>query len=128
MNRALGIGGVFIKAKDPAALRDWYSKHLGIKSESWGGTVFQWRSADNPDGVGTTVWSVFDADSKYFAPSTSPFMINYRVADLRGVLALLRSEGCDVDAKVHESEFGKFGWVMDPEGNRVELWEPPPGQ
>jgi predicted enzyme related to lactoylglutathione lyase len=128
MKRVLGIGGVFIKAKDPAALRAWYSKHLGINSEEWGGTAFPWKNPDNPEGVGTTVWCVFDASSEYFAPSTSPFMINYRVANLHELLSLLRSEGCNVDAKVDESEFGKFGWVMDPEGNRIELWEPPAGQ
>ncbi len=128
MKRVVGIGGVFIKAKDPAALRAWYSEHLGISSDEWGGTAFQWKSADNLEGVGTTVWSVFDADSNDFAPSASPFMVNYRVTDLHGLLSLLRAEGCNVDAKVEESEYGKFGWVMDPEGNRVELWEPPPGQ
>ena len=128
MQRVLGVGGIFIKAKDPAALREWYRRHLGINSEEWGGTAFAWRSATNPEGVGTTVWSVFEAKSEYFAPSSSPFMVNYRVANLHELLGALRAEGCMVDAKVEESEFGKFGWVMDPEGNRVELWEPPAGQ
>lgn len=128
MKRVTGIGGIFFKAKDPAVLREWYRKHLGINVEEWGGTAFSWSNPDNPSGTGTTVWSVFEDSSKYFAPSTSPFMINYRVEDLHAVLAALRAEGCAVDDKVDESEFGKFGWVMDPEGNRVELWQPPEGQ
>ena len=128
MQRVKGIGGIFFKAKDPTALGAWYRRHLGIQIEDWGGFAFKWRTEDNPEGTGTTVWSVMGADSTYFAPSTAPFMVNYRVSDLHAVLAALRSEGCDVDPKVDESEFGKFGWVMDPEGNRVELWEPPPGQ
>lgn len=128
MKRVTGIGGIFFKARDPAALRDWYRRHLGIDVTDWGGCVFMWRSADNPEGAGATVWSVMDADADPFAPSAAPFMINYRVGDLHAVLAALRSEGCNVDEKTQESELGKFGWVMDPEGNRVELWEPPPGR
>ncbi|HEX9941781.1 MAG TPA: VOC family protein [Thermoanaerobaculia bacterium] len=128
MTRVTGIGGVFFKAKDPIALREWYRQHLGINVEEWGGTAFRWASADNPNGTGTTVWSVFEESSTYFGPSGAPFMINYRVGDLHSVLAALRAEGCAVDDKVDESEFGKFGWVMDPEGNRVELWQPPEGR
>lgn len=120
MKRVTGIGGIFFKATDAAALREWYRAHLGIQSEDWGGAIFRWSEG------GTTVWSPFSAETTYFAPSQAPFMINYRVEDLHALLAALRSEGCDVDDKVEESEFGKFGWVMDPEGNRVELWEPPP--
>jgi len=125
MRRVTGIGGIFFKAKDPAALLAWYRTHLGIESASWGGTAFDWKGPDNPEGNGQTAWAVFDSKSDYFAPSASPFMVNYRVENLHALLALLRSEGCTVDPKVDESEFGKFGWVMDPEGNRVELWEPP---
>ncbi len=125
MNRVTGIGGIFFKADDPVALREWYRRHLGMNIEDWGGMSFQWHTPEQPNPNGTTVWSVFEASSTYFAPSTALFMVNYRVEDLHGLLALLRSEGCDVDDKVEESEFGKFGWVMDPEGNRVELWEPP---
>ncbi|MFZ6643521.1 VOC family protein [Undibacterium sp. TC4M20W] len=121
MKRVVGIGGVFFKAKDPQALSAWYQDHLGFELSPWGGAVFK----ANGDGTEKTAWSLFPADSTYFAPSTQPFMINYRVDDLHALLAALRAEGCDVDAKVDESEYGKFGWVMDPEGNRVELWEPP---
>lgn len=127
MNRVTGIGGIFIKAKDPDALRDWYRKHLGLDIQEWGGVAFRWHDPGRPDTNGSTVWSVMPESSDYFAPSTAPFMVNYRVDDLRALLDVLREEGCDVDDKVEESEYGKFGWVMDPEGNRVELWEPPPG-
>ena len=128
MQRVTGIGGIFIKAENPEQLREWYRQHLGIAIEDWGGTAFRWSGPDNPQGVGTTVWSLFAGDSEYFAPSRARFMVNFRVADLHALLAALRAEGCEVDAKVEESEFGKFGWVMDPEGNRVELWQPPQGQ
>ncbi|MDE3244878.1 MAG: VOC family protein [Acidobacteriota bacterium] len=127
MKRVTGIGGVFLKAKEPDVLRDWYRKHLGLEIEAWGGVAFKWHSPGQPNPDGTTVWSVFPATSEYFAPSSAPFMVNYRVEDLHALLAALRDEGCDVDSKIDESEFGKFGWVMDPEGNKVELWEPPAG-
>jgi predicted enzyme related to lactoylglutathione lyase len=127
MKRVTGIGGIFFKAKDPKALGQWYKTHLGINVEEWGGAAFRWAN-DNPSGVGTTIWSPFTEDTQYFAPSPSSFMVNYRVADLHALLAALRTEGCAVVDKVDESEFGKFGWVVDPEGNKIELWEPPPGQ
>ena len=127
MKRVTGIGGIFIKSADPARLRDWYQKHLGIPVEAWGGTAFQWAGPHNPGGQGSTVWNVFEAGSNYFDPSTAPFMVNYRVADLRALIAALRAEGCRVDDKVDESEYGKFGWVFDPDGNKIELWEPPEG-
>ena len=126
MNRVTGIGGIFFKAKDQQALLAWYRKHLGIDVQAWGGVMFRWHSPEKPNLHGGTTWSIFLASSTYFAPSTAPFMVNYRVENLHELLALLRAEGCDVDSKTEESEYGKFGWVMDPEGNRVELWEPPP--
>jgi predicted enzyme related to lactoylglutathione lyase len=122
MTRVTGIGGIFLKAHDPDALRSWYRDHLGLELQSWGGAVFRWQ---DPNGV--TVWSVFPHSSDYFDPSSAPFMVNYRVNDLSAVLAALKAEGCAVDARTEESEFGRFGWVMDPEGNRVELWQPPEG-
>jgi predicted enzyme related to lactoylglutathione lyase len=115
-----GIGGIFFTAKDPAALRDWYRKHLGIDVQEWGGTAFNWT-----DAGGMTIWSVGAADGKHFAPSTASFMINYRVDDLAALLEALRAEGCNVLEKTDDSEYGKFGWVIDPEGNKVELWQPP---
>ncbi len=128
MKRVTGIGGIFFKAKDPKALGDWYRKHLGIDVADWGGAAFVWRGEHNPEGVGTTIWSPFAADTQYFSPSDAPFMINYRVDDLHALLAVLRAEGVQVEEKTEESEFGKFGWVIDPEGNKLELWQPPEGQ
>ncbi len=128
MQRVTGIGGVFFKARDPEALAEWYRQHLGLEVEEWGGVAFRWVTPDNPSGTGTTVWSPFAADTDYFAPSAASFMVNYRVADLHALLAQLRTEGCTVDDKVEESELGSFGWVMDPEGNRLELWQPPAGK
>ena len=125
MRRVTGIGGIFFRAKDPVALGAWYKQHLGIDVQEWGGAAFNW--ADD-GGAGTTAWSLFGPASKKFAPSTAPFMINYRVADLAGLLQALRKEGCNVLEKVDDSEYGKFGWVVDPEGNKVELWQPPEGQ
>lgn len=125
MKRVTGIGGIFFKARDPAALGAWYKEHLGIDVQAWGGAAFDWSDdSGNPIG-GTTAWSLTGTDSKQFAPSTAAFMVNYRVADLHGLLSALRSEGCTVLDKTDESEYGKFGWVMDPEGNKVELWQPP---
>jgi predicted enzyme related to lactoylglutathione lyase len=123
MERVTGIGGIFFKARDPAALGAWYERHLGVTITWPTGTVFAWEAP------GSTVWSAFAAETTYFAPSTAPFMINYRVADLARMLEQLRAAGVEVDPKSGEdSEYGKFGWCMDPEGNRIELWEPPPGK
>ena len=126
MRRVTGIGGIFIKARDPAALGAWYKAHLGIDVQSWGGAAFEWADEKGAPVKGTTVWSVSKGSN--FAPSSAPFMVNYRVADLRGLVAALQAEGCEVVGKVEESEYGIFGWVMDPEGNKVELWQPPEGQ
>jgi predicted enzyme related to lactoylglutathione lyase len=128
MKRVTGIGGIFFQARDPVALRAWYKDHLGIDVLDWGGAAFTWADQAGNPVKGTTIWSIGPADGYYFAPSTAPFMINYRVADLAALLAALRQEGCDVLDKTEDSEFGKFGWVMDPEGNKVELWQPPAGQ
>jgi len=124
MTRVVGIGGVFFKAKDPDALKEWYRRHLGIDAGQWGAT-FQWDTPQGGAEPGATVWSVFNATSTYYP---GPFMINYRVLDLVSLLATLRDEGCNVDDKSEDTEFGKFGWVTDPEGNRIELWEPPKGR
>ena len=128
MKRVTGIGGIFFKAQDPAALQAWYKKHLGIDVQAWGGTSFTWTDADGKPTPGTTAWSILAAGSDYFAPSKANFMVNYRVDDLATLLQALREEGCNVLDKTDDSEFGKFGWVMDPEGNKIELWQPPAGQ
>lgn len=128
MKRVTGIGGVFFKARDPAVLGTWYQTHLGIDVQSWGGAAFDWVDDSGNPVKGTTAWMIAPADSKQFAPSSAPFMVNYRVADLDALLRALRAEGCDVLDKTDDSEYGKFGWVIDPEGNKVELWQPPEGQ
>lgn len=125
MKRVTGIGGIFFKSKDTDKLRSWYAKHLGIETEDYGGKSFRWREENDPDTVGVTVWCVFPSDTDYFAPSEAPMMVNYRVPDLSGRLEVLRKEGVQVDDKTEESEYGKFGWVFDPDGNKVELWQPP---
>jgi len=128
MKRVTGIGGIFFQARDPAALRDWYHKHLGVDVQAWGGAAFTWTDAEGKPAGGTTIWSIGESGSEHFAPSTASFMVNYRVADLQTLVAALKAEGCDVLEKTEDSEYGKFAWVMDPEGHKVELWEPPPGQ
>jgi len=116
-DRVTGIGGIFFKAKNKDRLLDWYREHLGIDVQEWGGAMFS--------GMSQTVWSVFKQDSDYFGSGSQRYMVNYRVPNLNRILARLKDEGVTVDARVEESEFGKFGWIMDPEGNRIELWEPP---
>lgn len=128
MKRVTGIGGIFFHAKDPVALRAWYQQHLGIDVQAWGGAAFTWADDAGKPTTGTTIWSIGTAGSDHFAPGTASFMINYRVADLDALLQALRDEGCNVLDKKDDSEYGKFGWVVDPEGNKVELWEPPAGQ
>ena len=128
MARVTGIGGVFFKARDADALRAWYRTHLGLDIQPWGGLAFKGREGETSGREGATIWSIFEGTSDYFGSDSQRFMINYRVDDLDRVLRELRAEGCQVDDKVEESEFGKFGWVHDPEGNRLELWEPPPAK
>ena len=128
MRRVTGIGGIFFQARDPAALRAWYQKHLGVGVQDWGGAAFTWTDAEGQPTGGTTIWSIGEAAGDHFAPSTAPFMVNYRVAGLRALVADLKAEGCVVLEKTEDSEYGKFAWVMDLEGHKVELWEPPPGQ
>lgn len=128
MRRVTGIGGIFFKAKDPAALQAWYRRHLGLEVQAWGGAAFRWTDEKGTAMAGTTIWSVGSAEGDAFAPSTAPFMVNYRVEDARALAGVLREEGCNVLEKIDESEYGVFAWVIDPEGNKVELWQPPPGQ
>jgi predicted enzyme related to lactoylglutathione lyase len=128
MKRVTGIGGIFFKAKDAAALQAWYKRHLGIDVQEWGGTVFTWTDGDGKPVGGTTVWSIGSDGGDHFASSTASFMVNYRVEDLHTLVNVLKEEGCNVLEKTHESEYGKFAWVIDPEGNKVELWQPPKGQ
>ncbi|QSX33124.1 VOC family protein [Shewanella avicenniae] len=126
MQRVTGIGGIFFKSADPQRIANWYRDHLGLDVADWGGAVFQWGGEGSAPGM--TIWSVFAADSDKMAPSNVPFMLNFRVADLEQLLAALRAEGCEVLDETESSEFGKFGWVLDCDGNKVELWQPPAGQ
>ena len=123
MERVTGIGGIFFKAKDPAALRRWYEEHLGVKLEKWGFSKFSWGGDGSEKGV--TVWTVFEESSQHFEPTNAPYMINYRVRDLAAMRAQLKAAGVQVDEKTDEGPFGKFGWARDCEGNRFELWQPP---
>ena len=128
MKRVTGIGGIFFKAKDAPALRAWYERHLGIDVQEWGGTPFSWADSDGKPTGGTTVWSITPEESDQLAPSMASFMINYRVEDLLALVKALKAEGCNVLDEISDSEYGKFAWVIDPEGNKVELWQPPAGQ
>jgi len=121
MHRVTGIGGVFIRARDAEALRRWYSEHLGIMIDSDSGAQFTWTSG------GSTVFSIFAASSPYFGRPDQPYMINFRVDDLGAMLAQLRAAGVEVIDETKDAEYGKFGWAVDPEGNRFELWQPPSG-
>ena len=128
MKRVTGIGGIFFKANDAPALRDWYKQHLGIDVQAWGGTAFTWTDEAGAPVAGTTVWSIASAKGEPYTPGTAMFMVNYRVDDLYALVKVLREEGCNVLDKIDDSEYGKFAWVIDPEGNKVELWQPPAGQ
>jgi catechol 2,3-dioxygenase-like lactoylglutathione lyase family enzyme len=123
--RVIGLGGIFFKAKDPQKMYQWYEKHLGIQGKPEEGAMFHWRRADDPEEESMTVWSVFPQETKYFNPSSASFMINYQVDNLDGLLEALRAEGVTIDPKREDHEYGKFAWIIDPEGNKIELWEPP---
>ena len=126
--KATGIGGVFFRAKNPAKLGAWYRQHLGLPvDEQWNGCQFHWRDHKNPKKTGSTVWSPHKADTDYFGDRKQGHMINYRVADLKKMLAQLKKAGVWIDPKsqTQDSEYGKFAWIKDGEGNRIELWEPP---
>ena len=126
MARVTGIGGVFLKCRgDSAALAAWYQKHLGMPIESFGGAVLRWPDDKAADG-GLTVWHLAGKDSQWFSPSESSVMINYRVDDLDELIAQLLADGVGVVAGPESHENGKFAWIMDPDGNKVELWEPMP--
>jgi predicted enzyme related to lactoylglutathione lyase len=118
---------VFFKAADTAALQAWYREHLGLEPEFETGTVLHWRSAEDPDRPGTTTWALFASDSDYFGSPTSRFMVNYRVSDLDAMLTQLRAAGVTVDEHVEDTGYGRFGWAVDLEGNRFELWQPAEG-
>jgi predicted enzyme related to lactoylglutathione lyase len=123
MKRVTGLGGIFFKSNDPAKIKEWYNKHLGIETDEYGG-MFTWRDKDNPDKKCLTAWSPFAEQTDYFNPSNKQFMFNYRVENLVELLKVLKEEGVEVVGEIEEYDYGKFGWIMDPEGNKIELWEP----
>ena len=125
MEQVTGIGGIFFKARQPEQLAAWYREHLGIAAQD-GHADFAWREKDRPEQIGRTVWSIFAADTDYFGPSRPAFMVNYRVANLERMLEQFRHQGIAVE-KVEEFDYGRFAWITDPEGNRIELWEPKAG-
>jgi predicted enzyme related to lactoylglutathione lyase len=125
MKRATGIGGVFFRSKDPTATNAWYKEHLGVPVGDDGQTSFWWRDDEQPQRRGMTVWAPFEADTDYFGKPSQQWMINYRVENLDALLEELQREGVEIVPERAEYEFGKFAWIVDPDGNRIELWEPP---
>lgn len=123
MGRVTGLGGVFFKAENPERLYTWYETQLGLKKEE-GGVLFRWREEDG-NTPGMTVWALFEKETKYFGAGAAPFMLNYRVDNLDALLERLRAANVPIDPKREDTEYGRFAWIVDPEGNRVELWEPP---
>jgi predicted enzyme related to lactoylglutathione lyase len=123
MKRVTGLGGVFFKTKDPKKIKEWYGKHLGVPTNEYG---FQWIDPNDKDtkALAITAWNPFKDDSNYFAPSEKQFMFNYRVENLVELLKVLKEEGVQIVGEIQEYPYGKFGWIMDPEGNKIELWEP----
>ena len=123
--RILGIGGVFFKSANRDQMREWYSKHLGIAAKG-GDAMFRWREQGDPQKEHVTVWTVFPASTKYFDPSPAPFMINYIVDDMDALLDRLKQEGVKIDPKRMDESYGRFAWIYDSDGNKIELWQPKP--
>lgn len=119
--RVTGLGGFFFKTEDPKALKNWYGTHLGLPVDDYGCT-FWWKDKDGKDC--STQWSPFSKETTYFKPSEKQFMMNFRVENLVELLETLRQEGVTIVGEIEEYEYGKFGWILDPEGNKIELWEP----
>lgn len=127
MKRVTGIGGIFFKSKQSKETAEWYKKHLGLPTLKDGSTAFEWLEKDDPSEIGYTVWSAFKQDTDYMNPSKSEFMINYRVENLKELMKVLKEEGVEICGEIEEYEYGKFGWIIDPEGRKIELWEPVKG-
>jgi len=121
--KVTGIGGIFFKCKDPDQMKDWYNANLGLVTNEYG-SLFEFRSTDEPDKKGYLQWSPFTEKTEYFAPSQKDYMINYRVENLLELIEDLRAKGVEVAGEIEEYEYGKFAWIIDPEGNKLELWEP----
>lgn len=125
MKRVTGIGGVFFKCRDKDAQKKWYASHLGIPETEYGHS-FRWREEECASEIGYTAWSPFPDTTEYFQPSDKDLMINYRVDDLVSLLQALKEEGVQIIGEMAVEENGKFAWILDPEGNKIELWEPVP--
>jgi predicted enzyme related to lactoylglutathione lyase len=123
MKKVTGIGGIFFKCKDAGKMRDWYAKNLGLSTSEWG-TNFDWRQADDLNKKGSTAWSPFPENTTHFEPSTKDYMINYLVENIDELVEQLKSDGVTIIDQVEASDYGKFVHILDPEGNKVELWEP----
>ena len=123
MARVTGIGGVFLRSPDSKALAKWYSENLGITLSDFNGAAFDWKD-EIPEGTGMTAWSAFPQDTSYFGEGQQPFMINYRVDDLDALLEKLTAAGVWVDPKREDYGYGRFAWIKDCDGHRVELWQP----
>ncbi len=123
MKKVTGIGGIFFKCKDPEKMKEWYNKNLGLATDQYG-TTFEWRKAEDNTRKGFTQWSPFDSGTTYFEPSTKEFMINYRVENLEIIVNELRKDGVTICDQMESYEYGKFIHILDPEGNKLELWEP----
>jgi catechol 2,3-dioxygenase-like lactoylglutathione lyase family enzyme len=120
--RILGIGGIFFKSANQQQMREWYGKHLGL-ADKGEGVMLPWREKDNPEKEHVTVWTVFPGNTKYFEPSQA-FMVNYIVDDLDALLERLQKEGVKIDPKRQDADYGRFAWIYDPDGNKIELWQP----
>ena len=120
-NRVTGIGSIFFKSNNPDKAKEWYKNHLGLNTDNYGCT-FWWK--DENGNKCSTQWSPFNADTKYFLPSEKDYMFNYRVENLEELLKILKEEGVTIVGEMETYDYGKFGWILDPEGNKIELWEP----
>lgn len=123
MKKVTGIGGIFFKSKDPDTIKKWYQDHLGLPVNPYGAS-FEWRQEVDPSKKGTTIWSPFKESTQYFDPSEKPFMINYRVDNLEALVEELKKEGVTILDEIATYDYGKFIHILDPEGNKIELWEP----
>ncbi len=121
--RVTSLGGIFVKCNDPESLRNWYRDRLGFNTDQYG-TSFEWRNSESPETKSYSVWSTFGKDTTYFQPSTKEFMINLRVDNLEWLLQQLKAEGVEQLGEMQTYEYGKFAHIIDPEGTKIELWEP----
>lgn len=121
IKRVTGLGGFFFKTENPDQIKDWYKNHLGIPVDNYGWS-FEWKDQEGNDG--STQWAPFKVDTNYFKPSEKQFMMNFRVDNLEALLALLKEEGVTIVGEMESYDYGNFGWILDPEGNKIELWEP----